>query len=98
MAKVEGRYDDLRKYEDDQPIPEDQPKAWRCMVEGCRIQGVLQPVLPGERYYPPHHPRSHYWQEHYIESEREYRRKLEEQREERLAHYRLTGEFLPPRV
>lgn len=73
-----------------------QPTRWRCMVKGCRIEGVWQPVLPGETYYPSHHPNSHYWQEHYLASEAEYHRKLAEQRERRVAHYKATGEFLPP--
>jgi hypothetical protein len=69
---------------------------WRCLIEGCRIEGKWQPVLPGEEFYPPEHPRSHYRQEHYPQSEQAYHARLAEQREARKAHYRLTGEILPP--
>ena len=78
--------------------PSAQPKRWRCLFPGCRIEGIWQPVLEGETYYPSHHPKSHYAREHYEVTEREYRAKLEAQRERRLAHYRATGEFLPPEV
>lgn len=82
----------------DGDIPADQPPKWKCMVPDCRIFDIWQPVLPGERYYPSHHPKSHYAREHYPKTEKAYRDKLEAQREKRIAHYRATGQFLPPEV
>ena len=70
---------------------------WRCLIEGCHLGGKWQPVLPGETYYPPDLPKSHYRQVHYPVFEAEYQQRLAEQREERMAHYRLTGEILRPR-
>lgn len=75
-----------------------QPTGWRCLVSGCRIEGVWQPVFPGEEYLPPSDPRSHYFREHYVETEKAYQQKLAEQQQRRREHYRLTGEFLPPEL
>lgn len=69
------------------------------MVSGCPIEGVWQPVIEGEEFMmDTTDPRGHYWREHYLETERVYQQKLADQREERLAHYRATGQILPPRL
>jgi hypothetical protein len=77
---------------------EQQPKRWRCLVEGCDLKGAWQPILPGETYLPPSDPKSHYFRVHYTPQEAAYRAKVDAQRAERMEHYRLTGEFLPPKI
>lgn len=58
---------------------------------------VWQTIVPGEEHVADtSDPRSHYWREHYLATEADYHRRLADQREERLAHYRLTGKILPP--
>lgn len=75
------------------------PTQWRCMVEGCAIYGQWQTVRPGEEFdMDTTDPRGHYWLAHYLASEAEYAAKVAAQREERIAHYKATGEFLPPRL
>lgn len=79
------------------PSPAGKPVTrWRCLIEGCRIEGTWQPVLPGETYFPTNHPQSHYMQEHFPATEAAYQKALADQREARIAHYRLTGEILRP--
>lgn len=68
------------------------------MVKGCEIEGQWQHLLPGETYYPSSHPNSHYWRAHYVHTEADYHRRLDEQRAERKEHYRRTGQILPPRL
>lgn len=77
-------------------IEQKQPTRWRCLVKGCRIEGVWQDVFPGETYYPSSDRRSHYGREHFPETEREYHAILAAQRESRVAYYREHGKFPPP--
>lgn len=83
----------------DQRKPDEAPPTtWRCLVAGCPIEGVWQPIIPGEEFMADTaDKRGHYWREHYLANEAAYRERLRDQRNERMAHYRRTGQLLPPR-
>lgn len=73
--------------------------AWRCMVKGCRIYGVLQHVTPGEEYIADTtDKRSHYMTAHGFDRENDYRRRLVEQRAAREEEFRRTGVYPPPKM